>query len=187
MSAVILKLFLQHTFVSTQLLRQQFSMEAYQSTTKQRNQSQSLKYLSWLLASFSSRSLRKLFAFMNFSHENGSEVFHINISAFFSAFQHGWQVSGAGLGQHPHGGDQTPRRRASGGAAANPLEESGEPHHWGSALLPPPTPLCCGPGVQWALLHHPRGSLVEEERYCTLSSHRKHDGWVRWYTTRDDQ
>ncbi|KAF6728776.1 ATP-binding cassette sub-family G member 4 [Oryzias melastigma] len=34
----------------------------------------------------------------------------------------------------------------------------------GPALHPPPTPLRCGLGVQRALLHHPRGSLVEEER-----------------------
>lgn len=46
-----------------------------------------------------------------------------------AAVQHGRPLSGAGLGQHPHGGGQAPRWRSSGGAAAHPLEEGGEPHH----------------------------------------------------------
>lgn len=79
-----------------------------------------------------------------------------------AAFQHGRQVSGAGLGQHPYGGE-TPW--TSGGTTANAPEKSGEPHHRSAALLPPPTALRCGPGVQRAFPHHPRGALVEEERY----------------------
>lgn len=81
-----------------------------------------------------------------------------------AAFQHGRQVSGAGLGQHPYGGE-TPW--TSGGATANAPEKGGEPHHGSTALLPPPTTLCCGLGVQRAFPHHPRGPLVEEKRYCT--------------------
>lgn len=90
-----------------------------------------------------------------------------NQTIFFcvlAAFQHGRQVSGPGLGQHPYGGE-TPR--TSGGAAADAPEKSGEPHHWSAALHPPPTTLRCGPGVQRALLHHPWGALVEEKGYYT--------------------
>lgn len=70
----------------------------------------------------------------------------------FAAFQHGRQVSGAGHGQHPHGGEAP---RTPGGAAANAPEKSGEPHHRSTALLPPPTTLRRGPGVQRAFPHHP--------------------------------
>lgn len=110
-------------------------------------------------------------------------------SVFPAAFQDGWENSGPWLGQHSHGGNQAPRRSAPGGAPAHPPEESGEPHHRGSALLPPPAALRCGPGVQRAVLHHPGGPLVEEERYCTLmlrgGKKKMMDAQVN--TTHDDQ
>ena len=34
-------------------------------------------------------------------------------------------------------------------------------------FLPPTQTLSGGPGVQWPLLHHPRGTMLEEERYHT--------------------